>query len=139
MQDLVAPARTVHAYSTFCAPTPLQQGIANALDKCDDAYFRSVADLLEGNYALLADALRALGLEVCPIDGGYFVLVNVRSTGMTAIEYCKWLVEHKKVACTPLFVFYTPKEDGAEENYLLRFAICKQRATIERACEFLRV
>lgn len=140
-EDLVTPSRTVHAYASFCAPTPLQQGVALALNAPEETskdYFSSLSTLMHENHTLLSSALTELGLDVCPVDGGYFLLANVRKTGMTAIDYCKWLVEHKKVACTPLFVFYTPKEEGAEENYLLRFAICKKRETIEKACEFLR-
>jgi aspartate/methionine/tyrosine aminotransferase len=37
-KPLIAALKTIHAYSTFCAPTPLQLGVAAALEKmADDA------------------------------------------------------------------------------------------------------
>jgi hypothetical protein len=32
-EELLAACRSVHAYATFCAPVPLQLGIAAALDR----------------------------------------------------------------------------------------------------------
>ena len=63
---LLAGVRTVHSYSTFCAPTPLQAGVAAALRDAaaggagPDA--SSVA--FEANAAVLGAALTDVGLEV---------------------------------------------------------------------------
>jgi len=35
------------------------------------------------------------------VEGGYFLLANVRATGRTAWEFCQWLAAEKKVCWSP--------------------------------------
>ena len=83
---LLAGVRSMHSYSTFCAPTPLQVGVAAALTQAAQelgdvpAGAAPPADqsarLFEHNASVLGDALRAAGLTVFPVDGGYFLVAD---------------------------------------------------------------
>ena len=135
--DLVGAVRTVHGFATYCCPVPLQKGVAAGLRDAlarNDFTFGGVAVTFEENYKLLASALEKTGAKVCDAQGGYFLVADISHTGMSDLEYTKWLVEHKKVGCVPLRMFFGPKEDGSMvERPLVRFAICKQRDCIEEA------
>jgi aspartate/methionine/tyrosine aminotransferase len=67
---LLDGVRTVHSYSTFCAPTPLQAGVAAALREAAAAHERdgptpdASAAAFERNAAVLGAALTDVGLEV---------------------------------------------------------------------------
>jgi len=144
-EELVKAARTMHAYTTFCSPSPLQEGVAAALEaEVHSLHFEGRAQLIHGNFELLAKTLRATGVEVCPAQGGYFLVADVSSTGMSDMEYCVWLAQQHKVAAMPLSVFYSPTQDAEggsaseqERAPLIRFAVCKERSTIESACAAL--
>ena len=136
-EDLVAAVRTIHGFNSYCAPVPFQKAVAVALRhaiKEDDKTFGGVNELYEGNYRLMADALEKTGLSVCPAEGGYFLVADVSSTGMTDMEYVHWSAKEKKVGCVPLGMFFAPNEDGSmKKSSLVRYAICKQRSLIEQA------
>ena len=141
--DLVSGVRAIHGYTTFAAATPLQEGIAAALNGEPDSFYDGVAAQFAANYELLAAALTAMGSVVCRAEGGavggYFLVADVAASGMDAFEYVKWLATEKKVAAVPLSVFYTPRPEGSDWRCtLVRFAICKERATIEAAVANLK-
>ena len=88
------------SYTTFCAPTPLQLGVAAALNKiADDAEAEGVsavtsdeaAAAMAENVRVLSLALTDAGLRVIRPDGGYFLVADVSDLGLTSVEYCKQL------------------------------------------------
>lgn len=128
---LVQPLGQAHTHLTFSAPTPLQLGIAAALDTEDG--LADVGPSFEENFAMLSEALLA-GTpikEVCAAQGGYFL---VAETGQADVDFCEWLAEERGVCCTPMSVFYAEQRPCE----LVRFTICKSREHMERACEALR-
>lgn len=134
---LVAAVRTIHSYVTFCPPTPLQVGVAAAIQALVDSpdaqqESEDVTSLLAGNATLLGDALRAMaGVKVFQPQGGYFLVADVSGTGMDDFAFCRWLIEQRNINAVPMSVFYRPREGWICRT--VRFAICKRRDTIERA------
>eukprot|EP01061_Rhynchopus_euleeides_P011698 TRINITY_DN2125_c0_g6_i1.p1 TRINITY_DN2125_c0_g6~~TRINITY_DN2125_c0_g6_i1.p1 ORF type:complete len:397 (+),score=135.51 TRINITY_DN2125_c0_g6_i1:43-1233(+) len=139
--DLVAAVRTIHGFTSYCAPAPLQKAVAEALRevvRTEDRTFGGIPELYEGNFKILAEALEKTGAKVCPAQGGYFLVADVSHTGMTDMEYVKWSATEKKVGCVPMGMFFAPDEEGhMASSTLIRFAICKQREYIEAAARNL--
>ena len=145
--ELVQPLSRAHTHLTFNAPTPLQHGIAEALDAEDG--LDEVPHLFGGNFALLADALRQVGSGVggiCEAQGGYFLVAQ--TDGSSDVDFCTRLAQERGVVCTPMSVFYAPQsaseqqqevaeEQEAEPCRLVRFTVCKSRRYVETACEAL--
>lgn len=130
-RDLAADVAGAHSAFTFCAPTPLQHGVAKALD-AEDGTFGGVAGKFARNFAKLAAALEARGLDVCPADGGYFLVANAKEPAMAFVER---LAGETGVVCTPLSVFYaSPPPDCTH----VRFTICKSEAYVDRVVAALR-
>eukprot|EP01079_Euglenida_sp_SAG-EU17-18_P002460 gene2460-3225_t len=95
--DLVSAINCIHSHITFCAPTPLQEAVAQALDQED------------GTFSLtLAAALSDIGVQPLMPHGGYFLVADISSLGKSDVEFCKWLIQEKGVLCMPMCVFYSP-------------------------------
>jgi N-succinyldiaminopimelate aminotransferase len=130
--ELLAAASLYRGFCSYCAPTPLQVGVAAALDTLHVESDPN-RDIMRANYEDLAAALRGRGLAVYGADGGYFLVADCTPLGIpSAMEYCRSLVEECGVVCAPLAVFYTSAD--AENEGLLRFALCKSRECIREVC-----
>lgn len=81
-------ARIILAVSSFCAPTPLQHAVAQAIaDKVargqaavdsgeDPVLDCGATDIFHANFIALTEALRESGVEPLPSAGGYFLLAD---------------------------------------------------------------
>lgn len=146
---IVDACNTFHSYASFSTPTPLQAGVADALnDICDRAKLGEVgvtpdenAQILASNANLLASALTASGLKVYPPEGGFFLVAsvkNIKSVDGDAIQYCKNLARRgAKVSAVPMTPFYDPSSTENPTD-LVRFAICKKRETNAEAARRIR-
>ena len=85
---------------------------------------------------LLSAALeRHLPVDVCPAQGGYFLVADTR--GVPDMRFVRELAAGCGVVCTPMSVFYAEAHPESAPCTLVRFTVCKSRAHIERACEAL--
>jgi len=144
---LLRGVSSAHSYASFCAPTPLQIGVAAALREHAEAERRSrrtdanMADasaaVFERNAHVLGSALTDVGLVVHPVEGGYFLVADICATGLDAGTYCKELIARARVAAVPMDVFYVATEPPPPTT-LVRFAICKSEHTIAAAAAAIR-
>jgi aspartate/methionine/tyrosine aminotransferase len=145
---IVDACNIFHSYASFSTPTPLQAGVADALnDICDRAKPGEGvtpdenAQILASNAQILASALTASGLKVYPPEGGFFLVASVKkikSVDGDAIQYCKNLARRgAKVSAVPMTPFYDPSSPENPTD-LVRFAICKKRETIAEAARRIR-
>lgn len=134
-----------HTHLTFSAPTPLQAGIAAALD-ADDG-LESIGPLFSENFELLASALRAgtnvraasaILVRVAPFyrpwgrfvpihSAGHMQVRNIcdaqggyflvaETDGSSDVDWCTGLAQEKGVVCTPMSVFYASDLFSADSN-----------------------
>ena len=145
---IVDACNIFHSYASFSTPTPLQAGVADALnDICDRAKPGEGvtpdenAQILASNAQILASALTASDLKVYPPEGGFFLVAsvkNIKSVDGDAIQYCKNLARRgAKVSAVPMTPFYDPSSPENPTD-LVRFAICKKRETIAEAARRIR-
>jgi N-succinyldiaminopimelate aminotransferase len=132
---LVQPLGRAHTHMTFSAPTPLQAGIAAALD-ADDG-LEEISPLFSANFESLAAALLkgTAVRRVGDAQGGYFLVAE--TDGSADVKFCKVLAEQSGVVATPLSVFYSTPFPDDEPCTLVRFTICKSREHVLRACAAL--
>jgi len=138
-EDLIAACRSIHSFASYCAPTPLQDGVRAALAKAaenENAVPKGLQELntlFAENARRLADALeKSFGVKSSLPEGGYFLVSDVSSTGKTDAEFCSFLARERGVVAVPMTVFYT--KEPVPRN-LVRFSICKTRPVIDRAVE----
>ena len=82
-----------------------------------------------------AAALASIGVQPCAAQSGYFLLADVSQTRMTDVQYVKWLASEHLIAAAPLSLYYLSAE---RPSAYVRFAVCRERATIDRAVTALK-
>jgi aminotransferase len=116
-----------------CAPTPLQWGIARALDIGDDYYSDLAADY-QKKRDMLAEALREAGFEPSVPQGAYYMLARIPDEFRDDREAAQSLLESSRVASVPGSAFFA-SETGKR---MLRFCFAKDFASLEEACNRIR-
>ena len=128
---LTAGVRAAHQFLTFATATPLQHGAAAALE-APSSYYHTLIDGYRKRRALLVEGLAAIGFEIHPPQGTYFVLADHTPFGLPDdVSFCRHLIEKVGVAAIPPSAFY---HDPADGRNLVRFAFCKNEQTL---CEAL--
>ena len=137
----VAPAhltsgiRAAHQFLTFATATPLQHAAVVALQAPEDYFEQLRADYAARRQALL-EALRNAGLEPLVPQGAYFVLCDHTRFGFPSDEaFCEHLIRQVGVAAIPCSPFHA---DPTGAGDLVRFAFCKDLATIHQAAGRLK-
>ncbi len=116
-----------------CAPTPLQWGIARALE-IGEEYYRNLAADYEKKRDLLAEALREGGFRPLVPQGAYYMLAEIPEEFASASEAAMALIENAGVASVPGPSFYASDRG----DRLLRFCFAKDFAALEEAAKRLR-
>ena len=116
-----------------CAPTPLQWGVARALEIGED-YYRNLAADYEKKRDMLAEALTEGGFNPYVPAGAYYMLAEIPREFANAREAAMTLIESAKVASVPGPSFYA----SGQGDRLLRFCFAKDFAALEEACRRLR-
>jgi N-succinyldiaminopimelate aminotransferase len=123
-----------HQFLTFTTPPNLQAGVAHGLMK-DDGYFTGMRADFQRSRNRLAAGLSALGLDVLPAQGTYFLNIDIAPLGETDdAAFCQRLVKEHGVATIPVSAFYA-------ENHVrtvVRFCFAKKDATIDAALERMK-
>ncbi|MGH7485072.1 MAG: pyridoxal phosphate-dependent aminotransferase, partial [bacterium] len=116
-----------------CAPTPLQWGIARALDIGDEYYANLCADY-EKKRDVLADALSEAGFTPSIPQGAYYMLAQIPDEFRDDKEAAQVLLENARVASIPGSAFFV-SEAGKR---MLRFCFAKDFDSLEEACNRIR-
>lgn len=115
---------------------PLQPAIAAGLALPAAAYDAIAADL-RGRRDLLCGALAEVGFDVAEPDAGYFVIADAAPLGFPDGEaLCRALPQRCGVVAIPVSAFCGPGR--ADVRSLVRFAYCKNDATLAEAIRRLR-
>jgi len=116
-----------------CAPTPLQWGIARALEIGED-YYRNLAADYEKKRDLCADALREGGFRPFVPQGAYYMLAEIPESFADSREAAMALIEDAGVASVPGPSFYASDRG----DRLLRFCFAKDFPALEEAARRIR-
>ncbi|MGW4562921.1 pyridoxal phosphate-dependent aminotransferase [Streptomyces sp. NPDC004561] len=133
--DLVTAVREVKQHLSFAGGTPFQHAVADAL-RLPGEYFATATDSLRRRRDLMTDGLRALGFDVRPPRGTYFVTADITPLGeRDGLEFCRALPLRCGVAAIPHQVFYTDPDAGRPH---VRFAFCKRESVLRQALDRLK-
>jgi len=128
--ELVAAVRTTKQFMTFVSGGPFQYAVAEALGLPDE-YYTSLREDLQARRDLFVPGLAALGFEVYPPQGTYFVTADIAGLGdRDGVEFCRTLPERAGVVAIPSAIFYDDKEAA---RTLVRFAFCKRLEVLTEA------
>lgn len=127
--------RTVHDFTTICAPAPLQAACATALN-LPNAYYEQLRSDYTARRDMIMSILREARFIVQPPEGSYYVMADFGEWDFDGDDYAfaRWLPANRGVAVVPGSCFYgTP---GQGKN-MVRFAFAKKLETLVEAGERL--
>ena len=127
--------RTVHDFTTICAPTPLQHAAVAALALPPSFFAEQVAAYAIRRQTML-DALAAAGFDAAPPEGAYYALCRFDRWGFDgdADAFARWLTARVGVAAVAASSLYVTPGRGRDE---VRFAFAKRASTLQTVRERL--
>jgi aminotransferase len=132
-ERVAGPIGLMNDLFAICAPTPLQWGVARALEIGDDYYAKMASDY-EKKRDMLADALSEAGFTPSIPQGAYYMLAQIPDEFRDDKEAAQALLETTRVASVPGSAFFV-SEAGKR---MLRFCFAKDFDSLEEACKRLR-
>jgi N-succinyldiaminopimelate aminotransferase len=123
-----------HAFLTFTTSPNLQRAVAYGLGK-DDAYFAPMRQAFARSRDRLEAGLKAEGFAVLPSQGTYFLLVDLKASGIGLDDqtFADRAVREAGVATIPVSSFYA--EDAV--TGVVRLCFSKKDETIDAGIERL--
>jgi aminotransferase len=132
-ERVAGPIGLMNDLFAICAPTPLQWGVARALEIGDDYYLQMAADY-QKKRDMLADALSEAGFTPSVPQGAYYMLAKIPDDFRDDKEAAQALLETTRVASVPGSAFFV-SEAGKR---MLRFCFAKDFESLEEACKRIR-
>jgi N-succinyldiaminopimelate aminotransferase len=133
---LTAGVRAAHQFVTFATATPLQHAAAVTIANAPESYYAELAASYRQRRDYLTRELAAIGFDVRPSAGTYFLCAGFRRFSTEDdIAFAKSLVTGVGVAVVPPSSFYDHAELGRD---WVRFAFCKKTETLEAAVARLK-
>ncbi len=128
--EILTPISKSHQFVTFTTAPNLQIATAYGLGK-DDSYFDGLAADQQQKRDRLAGGLERIGFEVMPVEGTYFLSVDVRSIGFNGDdeEFCRHITVEAGVTAVPVSAFY----QGADIKHFARFCFAKKDDVLDEA------
>jgi len=130
---VAGPIGLMNDLLAICAPTPLQWGVARALEVPDE-YYRNLAADYQKKRDMLAGALTAAGFRPSVPQGSYYMLAEIPAEFRDSAEAAQALLEDAKVASVPGTAFF---ESDAGKR-MLRFCYAKDFDALAEGCRRIR-
>ncbi|MBU4486522.1 MAG: pyridoxal phosphate-dependent aminotransferase [Candidatus Delongbacteria bacterium] len=101
--DHMSKIRLIHDYTGLCAPSILQEAVAQYLEKYDfgKEYVADLRKKIKRSFLLLHDIILDCGFTFPHIDGGYFIWAKLPEKLDDGLKFSMDLYESKKVATVP--------------------------------------
>jgi aminotransferase len=132
-ERVAGPIGLMNDLFAICAPTPLQWGVARALE-IGDEYYANMASDYQKKRDMLADALAEAGFKPSVPQGAYYMLATIPDDFRDDKEAAQTLLETSRVASVPGSAFFV----SAAGKRMLRFCFAKDFASLEEACKRIR-
>ncbi len=97
---IIDAMKKIHQYAIMCAPTTAQFAAIEAL-KNGNAAVEEMAKEYNRRRRVLVNGLRKLGLDCFEPHGAFYVFPCIKSTGLSADEFCEKLLLKEKVLVVP--------------------------------------
>lgn len=118
----------IHQYSTICAPTTSQFAAISALELAQKDSDR-MRDIYRERRDLLVEEYNRIGLPTAVPNGAFYTFSDIKSTGLTSIDFARTLLDNENVAVIPGNAF------GEEGEGYIRSAYASSGKNLKLATE----
>ncbi|HUJ15094.1 MAG TPA: pyridoxal phosphate-dependent aminotransferase [Thermoanaerobaculia bacterium] len=130
---VAGPIGLMNDLFAICAPTPLQWGVARALEVPDE-YYRNLASDYQKKRDILASALEEAGFKPSIPQGSYYMLAEIPDEFRNDKEAAQTLLDNGRVASVPGSAFFVSDQG----RRMLRFCFAKDFDALAEACRRIR-
>ncbi len=134
-KEIIAPMLKIHQYAIMCAPTTSQYAALEALRSCDEDV-RVMRKEYDMRRRLIVSGFNKLGLTCREPKGAFYAFPSIESTGLSSEDFCKYLLESKKVAVVPGNAFGDSGEGFVRVSYC--YSVEHIKEALKRIEEFLK-
>jgi methionine aminotransferase len=125
--------RKVHQFNVFSVNSPMQQAIANYLQK--PQHYLGIAKFFQEKRDYFRKLLASSRLQLLPCNGSYFQCVSYSNiSDEKDVDFSMRLIKEFGVATIPVSAFYQKSTD----HKIIRFCFAKENATLASAAEKLK-
>lgn len=132
---LIKAMTKIHQFAIMSSPTTSQYAAIEAL-KHGDEDIEEMAAEYDSRRRILIDRLNGMGLHCFEARGAFYVFPSIQSTGLSSEEFCKQLLEKKRVAVIPGNAFGTSGEGHVRISYA--YSIETINKALDKIEEFLK-
>lgn len=118
-----------------CAPAPLQQGVADAIDALPESFYSDLKETYSKKRKFIGGAFEKLGLKVIYPQGSYYVIADFRERyqELNSMQFVNRMIERTRVGAVPADDFV-----GDPENHRwVRVCFALPDEELERAAGYL--
>lgn len=117
----------VHQYTTVCATTFAQWGALQAVTGPQEETNRMIAEFDQRRMIVYNALKRMPGVSVSKPQGAFYIFPNIKQSGKSSEEMCRFLLDEAKIALVPGSVF------GAYGEGFLRISYANSRQNLQQA------
>lgn len=134
-EPVIEQMTKLHQFGIMSAPTTSQYAAIEALKNGDGdiEYMRQQYDMRR---KLVVGKLNEMGLTCFEPLGAFYVFPSIRSTGLTSEEFCKQLINAKRIAVVPGTAFGESGEGYVRISY--SYSLKHLKEALHRIEEFLQ-
>ena len=125
----------IHQYAIMCSPSVSQYAAITALLDCDDEVLR-MKEEYDARRRFVVKGFNDMGLDCFEPEGAFYAFPSIKSTGLSSEEFCKRLLNSKKVAIVPGDAFGDSGEGFVRVSYA--YSLSHLNTALQRIDEFLR-
>lgn len=124
----------IHQYAIMCSPTMSQYASIAAMTECEEDVMR-MRDEYNARRRFVVKGFNDMGLSCFEPEGAFYAFPSIKSTGLSSQDFCKRLLNTKKVAIVPGDAFGASGEGFVRVSYA--YSLAHLNTALERIREFL--
>lgn len=124
----------IHQYGIMCSPTVSQYAAITALTECEEDV-QNMKDEYDSRRRFVVKGFNDMGLPCFEPEGAFYAFPCIKSTGLSSQEFCKRLLQTKKVAIVPGDAFGDSGEGFVRVSYA--YSLAHLDTAMQRIREFL--
>ena len=133
-QQIIQQMTKLHQFAIMSAPTTSQYGAIEALKNGQDDTEKMKAEY-DYRRRFVVNGFNKIGLHCFEPEGAFYCFPSIRSTGLSANEFCERLLKSKNVAVVPGTAFGESGEGHIRVSYC--YSIEHIKTALKRIEEFL--
>lgn len=124
----------IHQYGIMCSPTVSQYAAITALTECEEDV-QNMKDEYDSRRRFVVKGFNDMGLPCFEPEGAFYAFPCIKSTGLSSQDFCKRLLQTKKVAIVPGDAFGDSGEGFVRVSYA--YSLAHLDTAMQRIREFL--